>query len=402
VTDRSTTQRRTTHPTEYLHLGDIWVISKGKYIDLDLSRFCEGGRTTTVTEYKLSELGRYLLNPNPIQVEKKLVGCEVHFRPPFLREKIRNLLPPKLRGLIKSRHIPPDVLTSNYVNTRTPLKDENLESYLNSILELLRPYDPVIKKLSNLDISNISDVIGTCGDIGGNFSYLNIKGSIDEKIGYICNFIYKNVGVVIEKAYISDGLFEMNGFKFEAYDALKSYRLIKFMINGRPRAFVLRSDNTLEYWVEDVNLLHYLQLFDQLIKMNPKLNKSLHLCTAGKAEPMKLFFNQQLEIDYFEANLPEIYRRVFEKHHIAPTKKDVVKRVLNHSQLGVTFNYVPQSGISEDKLFVNFSVMHNFRALEPLKDDLPQVYTEINKRSSLTEAGKFYLLDSFRGYKDDS
>jgi hypothetical protein len=117
---------------------------------------------------------------------------------------------------------------------------------------------------------------------------------------------------------------------------------------------------------------------------------------------MKLFFNRQLEIDYSEANFPEIYRRVFEMHDIAPNKKNIIKRVLNHSQLGVTFNYVPQSSAVADKLFVNFSVMHNFKALEPIKDALPMVYSEINKRAAITEVGKFYLLDSFRGYKDDA
>jgi len=46
--------------------------------------------------------------------------------------------------------------------------------------------------------------------------------------------------------------------------------------------------------------------------------------------------------------------------------------------------------------------MHNFKALEPIKAALPQVYSEISKSASITEVGKFYLLDSFRGYKDDS
>ena len=188
----------------------------------------------------------------------------------------------------------------------------------------------------------------------------------------------------------------------QSYEAEKSYRLIKFFINGEAQACVLGVDDKVEYWIEDVKLLHYLQLFAQLIKMNPKLNKSLKLCMTGKAEPMKLFFNRQLGIDYSEANLPEIYRRAFEMHDIAPSKKSVIKPVLNHSQLGVTFNYVPQSRTGADRLFVNFSVMHNFKALEPIKDALPQVYSEINKSASITEVGKFYLLDSFRGYKDDS
>lgn len=404
MTNSSRNRMRMTGDKAKSRSGDIWVISKGKLTDMDLSRICEGGKTETVTAYSLSELGRYLLNPNPIQVEKKLIGCEVHYYPPFykIKSKIRKILPKKLHGMLKDEQIPPDALLSNYVTNKAPMNDKDLELHLNRVLELLRPYDPVIKKLLDLDQSKVADIVGTCQDVGGNLSYLNIQGSIDDKIGYLTEFIYKNVGVILDKAYISDGLFEMKGFDFQFYEAEKSYRLIKFFINGETKACVLGVDDKVEYWIEDVKLLHYLQLFAQLIKMNPKLNKSLKLCMTGKAEPMKLFFNRQLGIDYSEANLPEIYRRAFEMHDIAPSKKSIIKLVLNHSQLGVTFNYVPQSRTGADRLFVNFSVMHNFKALEPIKDALPQVYSEINKSASITEVGKFYLLDSFRGYKDDS
>ena len=401
MTNSAGNRVRMTDDKAKLRPDDIWVISKGKLTDMDLSGICEGCKTETVTEYSLSELGRYLLDPNPIQVEKKLIGCEVYYYPPFYKIK-RKILPKKLHGLINDENIPPDALLSNYVTNKAPMQDKDLELHLNRVMELLMPYDPVIKKLLDLDRSKVADIVGTCQDVGGNLSYLNIQGSVDVKIGYMTEFIYKNVGVILEKAYISDGLFEMKGFDFKSYEAEKSYRLIKFLINGKAQACVLGVDDKVEYRIEDVKLLHYLQLFAQLIKMNPKLNKSLKLCMTGKAEPMKLFFNRQLGIDYSEANLPDIYRRVFEMHDIAPSNKSVIKRVLNHSQLGVTFNYVPQSRTSADRLFVNFSVMHNFKALEPIKDALPQVYSEINKSASITEVGKFYLLDSFRGYKDES
>ncbi len=87
-------------------------------------------------------------------------------------------------------------------------------------------------------------------------------------------------------------------------------------------------------------------------------------------------------------------------YNINALKKDVITSILNDFQIGILFSYVPISDSGEKKLFTNFSVMHNFKALEPIKDDLPQVYSEINKKASVTEAGKFYLLDSFRGYKN--
>jgi hypothetical protein len=381
----------------------IWLISKGRYTDFDLSRIWDGVKKKRAMEYKISELARYLLNPNPIETNKKLVGCEIHYRTPFykIKEKIRRILPQKLYGRLKENPNSSEVLKTDWETETPPGKDDNFESHLNKITELLRPYNPIIKKLSKIDPGKVSEVIGTFEDIGGHLSRLTIQGSVAEKLNYIKENILKDVGVILEKAYIADGLFEMKGFDFKSYDKNKSYRLIKFSINGRSKACVLDSDNKVEFWIDDINLVQYMQLFDQLIKIDPKLNNSLGLCTEGKAEPLKLLFTKPFEIDYSETYLPEVYRGVFAKLNIETNKEDVVKRVLNNSKVGITFNYVPQSAYDEKKLFVNLSVMHNFKALESIKDDLPQVYSEINKMAWVTEAGKFYLLDSFRGYKND-
>ena len=381
----------------------IWLISKGRYTDFDLSRIWDRVQEKRVMEYKISELARYLLNPNPIQIHKKLVGCEIHYRKPFykIKEKIRRILPQKLHARLKDNSNSSEVLKTDWETDTRPGEDDNFESHLNKITELLRPYNPIIKRLSKIDPGKVSEVIGTCEDIGGHVSGLTIKGSVVEKLNYIKENILKDVGVILEKAYIADGLFEMKGFDFKSYDKNKSYRLIKFSINGSSKACVLDSNNNVEFWIDDNTLVQYMQLFDQLIRIDPKLNTSLGLCTAGKAEPLRLLFSKPFEIDYSESHLPEVYRGVFKKLNIKTNKEDVVKRVLTDSKVGITFNYIPQSAYDEKKLFINLSVMHNFKALESIKDDLPQVYSEINKMACVTEAGKFYLLDSFRGYKND-
>ena len=32
----------------------------------------------TVKEYRISEIARYLIHPGPIEIRKRLIGCEVH------------------------------------------------------------------------------------------------------------------------------------------------------------------------------------------------------------------------------------------------------------------------------------------------------------------------------------
>jgi hypothetical protein len=70
-------------------------------------------------------------------------------------------------------------------------------------------------------------------------------------------------------------------------------------------------------------------------------------------------------------------------------------------QIGISFNYIPQSDSAEDKMMTLISVLHDLRALEVLRKNLPRVYDEISKYVSVSEAGKFYLLDSIEGFNHD-
>jgi hypothetical protein len=387
--------------TDELLEDDIWIISKGTYSDMNLSEICDAAHTKTVIEYKLSDLSKYLLNPHPVQVKKKLIGCEIHYHSPYgkFKEKIIKILPKILHGLFKNKPISTEVLTSDRPTNKTSMKDENLESHFNIIEDFLRFYDPSLKKLSSLDPNIISDVMGICEEIDGSRSWLNLQGNIYEKIDYLLKYLSKDVTVILDKAYNSNGLFELKGFDFKSYDSNRSHRLIKLKQDGTTKCCVLNPYNKVAYWIEDINLIRYLHLLEQSIQTNPNLKGAFSQCIQGNAEPLRLFFNKQIEIDYSQAHLPEIYRKVFERYNIHSNKKDVITSVLNNSQIGILFSYLPQTVVGEEKLFTNFSVMHNFRALEPIKNDLPQVYSEIDKRAPVTEAGKFYLLDSFKEYK---
>ncbi|MBN1930898.1 MAG: hypothetical protein JW786_04730 [Desulfobacterales bacterium] len=383
--------------------GDIWVISKGKYSDFDLSSIGDESKTDPVWEYRISELARYMLCPNPIVLKKKLIGCEVHKHMCIshqIFEKLKRLIPKNSKNKFKQNPIRPEVLLSGSKIISESLKDKHLESHIHNIQELLKPYDPIQKKLSELDPNHVSEIIGLCENVDGKHSLLNLRGSTEGKIHYIRSFILKNVDVIIERAHIANGLFEMGGFDFESYQTEKSYRVLKFFKDGKPRACVLNENNRVEYWIEDLKLLQHLHLLEQSLQTNSLLNDSFLLCTKGGAKPSKLFFNE-LNIEYSEANLPGIYRNVFRKYDIRVNEKNVLINSLKKSQFGIAFNYVPQSDSGGKKMFTHISVMHNLKALEPLKNYLPQLYAEINKKASVTEAGQYYLLDSITGCQNE-
>lgn len=378
----------------------VWVISKGRYTAADALRIPDAGLPQSVMVYEISALARYLLNPNPIRIQKKLVGCELFLQPdarPFFK-RIRGRL--RRFGADRDAELRSERLEAASDIYEPHMADLRLEAYLERICELLRPHDPLLRRLSKTDMGQIAEVRGLCREIGGGTSYLNLQGGISEKFGYIGDFLHREVAITLEKANIAEGLFEMQGFDFKSYDARQAYQLIKFTADGKQKACVLDTNNRFEFWLADIKLIHFIQLFEQLLHANFQLKRSLAQCTAGKAEPSKLFFNPDFKIDYSDGRLPRLYQDMLARQHIPPLQKGVLQNVLNQSQLGVTFNFIPESEADSGKLFVNLSVMHNTRALEPLRADLPQLYAEIQKRAALTEAGRYYLLDSFRGYQD--
>ena len=383
---------------------NIWIISKGS-VGHGLKKLFKDSSIGPGLEYRISDLALYLLNPNPIEVKKKLIGCEIRYRLPFFRafkQKVRRLLPKRIFGAPNNEDVPTEIIMSPCNTKMFPLKDKGLERHFNRIDDFLQPYDSTLKRLSVLNMSKIDDVIGICEDFSNSRSWLNLQGDIHEKINYIIEFLSKDVGVFLQKAYLSDGLFEMRGFDFETYDSSRSHRLIKFFQNGKTKCCALNPDNSVRYWVEETGLIRYMQLLEQSIQMNHKLRDSINQCAEGYAKPLKLFFNKEFRIDYSNTHLPKIYKELFEAYTLEPDKKDAVVNILNNLQLGISFHYIPQFHSGKSELFTSISVMHDMKALEPLKDNVPQLYSDISKRASLSEAGRFYLLDSIRGYFNEN
>ena len=384
--------------------NNIWIISEGRYTDVSLEGVNDGKVAGPYKEYKISDIGRYLLNPNSIEVKKKLIGGEIHYKQGALKKIgrfFRKILPNTSRRQSKGRSISPDLIVSRYKLRIPPMKDPDLEAHLNQFFGLLRSYDSVPKKLALLDPHKIFEIIGICEDIGGNYSYLKLKGSIEEKIKYLENSFSKDVGVVLNRAYIADGLFELRGYDFESYKPERSYRLISFTNDGGPAACVLTGHSKVDFYLSDYTLINHMHLLEQSLRTNPSISEAFFRCVKGQATPIKLFFNKKLEIDYAKTALPAIYQDVFKTLDVELNQRNLVKPILNYLQIGVSLNYIlPEEG-QEDRMYTHISVLHDFRALEPLRKNLPQVYSALLQQAFSTEAGRYYLLDSINGYSNE-
>jgi hypothetical protein len=379
----------------------IWVISEGRPSDVDLGRVVEGKVDGRCQEYKISDIGRYLLNPHSIEVKKKLIGGEVHYKQGLvkkIRRALGRILPHGSKRARKNAAFFPDVVVSRYKLRIPPMNDGELEAYLNQIYDQLKLYDSFAKKLAQMDPRNIVQIVGICEDVGGNYSYLKLQGGIEEKIKYLSSHISTDVGVILNKAYIADGLFELRGYDFKSYDPARSYRLFSYKSGKETKACVLTGPNKVDFYLSDHYLIKLMHLLEQSLRANPGLSKALRLCVAGQANPIKLFFNKKLEIDYSTTPLPAVYQEVFKIFNVGLNQRNLVKPILNYLQIGVSLNYTLAAHHQDDRMFTHISVLHDFRALEPLRKNLPEVYAAVLKRGFVSEAGRYYLLDSINGY----
>lgn len=379
----------------------VWIISEGRYRDLDLRLIFDGAKVVTAKEYRISGLAYYMLGPNPIEVKKKLVGCEVCRSEPFLNRAkagIKRYLPRFAHGLFVEKPTEPKIFVTDLEFTKPVLSDVFLEEHFEKIHQHLRPYNSVLKQLGKINANDISDIIGICEDVGGTRSTLLIKGDIKEKLAYMSAWVSQDVSVTLDRSYVANGLFEIGGYDFRSYNNQASYRLVTFLHEGEPRSLVLDDQNRVKFTVEDVALVRYMQLLENCLKANPKMKEALDLCVQGKARPSKILFNQQMEIGYSSSRIPEIYREAFESCDVGVNEIDIVMSSLNTDQFGIAFSYIP--GASNDRVFTTISVMHDFRALDNIKTNLPKLYSEISKKTSVSDAGTYYLLDAIRGYNN--
>lgn len=382
---------------------DFWIISPGRYTDLDLSLTGIEPLPRHVRSYRISELARYMLSSDPVEIRKRLVGCEIHHaadtRPGF-GNRIRGLLGAGKKAEGHDGAAEPKILLSQKDSRLPAMTDADLERHFQQIDEMLKPHDPALKRLYALQSETVSDIVGICEDPGGSRSLLTIQGTVDDKIAYMMESMDQPVGIVIEKAHIAEGLYDMSGFDFTAFDPARSFHMLRFLHEGTAQCCVLGESGRIDFWVEPPQQVHQLLLLQQSIATDGKMAEPFRLCLQGKALALKIFFNPRLEIDYTKAHFPAVYREVIESHAIEGTGRKTLMGALNAMQLGIAFTYVPGSESGEEKLFTSLSVMHDIKALEPIREKLPQIYSAITQRACVSEIGRFYLLDSIKGYKD--
>ena len=384
---------------------NAWIITPGVYADVDLAALGIDANPKRVMVYRLSDIGRYLLNTGSVEVEGRLVGCECLYRATrWQRIKLsaarvmRRKSSPATAAETGRRRL---LVARDFV--RIPvLQDLQLARHIDRLRSRLHPFDPVVQEIGTTPIHRLEDIRGVCEDEGGHRTYIALGGDLETKRRYILDNLLKPVPITLSQARIADGLYDMRGLHPERYRSAHHHRLLKFHVNGRFFVCLANRGGKVEFWADDVGVLHQLLLLQQALETSPVLRTSMEDCLRGKTRALRLMINQKMDIDYSRNRLPQVYRDLFASLKLDSRQQQGVIRSLNDRQMGVSFSFVPQHGFSDSRAVTSISVMHDVKALEAFRQDAPALYAEINRKATMSEAGTYYLLEAVKGHSDEA
>jgi hypothetical protein len=385
-------------------MSDIfWIIRPGNYTDIDLGALGIQAKPKRVMEYGVSDIGRYLLQPAAIEVENLLIGAEVQLQPSGLGKFRR-----KLRGAAfwrrndapapagdKKLFLAQDLI-------RIPrLADPHLASHIALLRRQIHPLDPIHRAIRGIVLKRVADLRGVCEDECGNRTMLALQGDVHTKKDYLINHLLQTVRVSLPSAQIGEDLFEMRGWAASSFDPDRVHRLLRFHVEGRFFACMLNEKGRMAFWIEELKRLQRLVLLQQALEASPQLHQAFDLCRQGGARAMRLMFNPRLDVDYNRNRLPRVYQELFRTFDLDASLRRSVIESLNEHQMAVSFSYAASDGYGDPRAVTCISVLHDVKALEALRSTAPQAFAAITRMATVSEAGRFYLLEDIQGHNDE-
>ena len=110
----------------------------------------------------------------------------------------------------------------------------------------------------------------------------------------------------------------------------------------------------------------------------------------------------EMDIDYARNRTPPVYQALFDTLHLDAAQQQDVIRSLHSHKIGVSFSYVSLKTFGDPRPTTSISVLHDVKALEAVRQDVPYLYAEISRKATRSEAGNYYLLESIKGRPDEN
>lgn len=365
----------------------VWVISRGNPAKKQLKKIIGTDEEIHGYDYKISDLGNYLLKPRPLEVERIVVGYEVvkkdTFTIPFLSFFSK-----------KKDDNGQQYISSVKLTLPDPGKDKGLSHYLKDFKYELARYDSIINTLKELDLSKVEKINLLYEDIDNTILPIPVKGTVEDQRRFVLENFGNKIKVVWNNgSYLENGIFNLKPEEFTSYNSHNSFRLFIFSHEGKKKAFVY-SGNVLRYWLKDSDLLRYLIILQQTIDMDQEFYSVISSCLKNEYQALYVEFNRKPVVELFGKYTPYVYDNAFKLLHISQTEQKNIITSLGDFLENVGLKYVKKQGKGNtNDLMLKMTFLHTINGVSHIKEINPGLYHTIRNLSTESELGHYYVLD---------
>ena len=120
-------------------LENVWIVSQPRMARYAFDHPVLKSAHTTAREYRISAIGRYLISPAPLNVRRRLVGCEIHWQSSPLTRWKQQLL----NAITKTppHNQPPLTLLMDFPKISVSASETGLNRHVRRLYDSLRPFD---------------------------------------------------------------------------------------------------------------------------------------------------------------------------------------------------------------------------------------------------------------------
>jgi hypothetical protein len=365
----------------------VWVISRGNPAKKQLKKILGTDEEIHGYDYKISDLGNYLLKPRPLEVERTVVGYEVVKKDsltfPFLSFLKKNKSDDNIKQYISSLKL----------NLPEPGKDKVLSHFIRDFGYELARHDTIITTLKELDLTKVEKINVLYEDIDSNVLPIPIQGNPDEQRRFVLENYGRKIKVIWNNgSYLDDGIFNLKPEEFLSYNGQKSFRLFLFTHEGKKKAFVY-SGNVLHYWIKDPELLRYLIVLQQTLNMDQEFYLVMRACLRHEYQALYIEFNRKPVLDIFSRYTPYVYDNAFKLLQISQIEQKNIITSLGDFLENVGLKYLKKQDRGSRELMLKMTFLHTINGVSHLKEINPGLYQTIRNLSTESEIGHYYVLD---------
>lgn len=369
---------------EHKEKTNLWVITKGRHTTKDLKQISSVKDNISGYDYKISDLGSYLLKPNPLSIERIIIGYEVFYKPKFSFSLFRSK---KKEAQLESKRF------ISKLGIKAPVRDTYLKNHLDKFNAVVSRHDAIIGQLEVLDLKKVEKIHALYEDVDGSIYSVPVAGNTEEQCAFIVENNGKKINIIWNNgSCIDEGIFSLKTKEFSDYDSNNWYGLFIFEDQRERKGFIYSEDEIL-YWLKDTCMIRYLMILQNALDMDNEFYNTIRSCITGEYKPLYIEFNQKSANDVLSRYIPGTYDTAFRLLNISEEEQKLIISCLDHYIENIGVKYISNSEGDSQNIMMKVTFLHDQAGTISIQEINPTLYHTINNISKESEIGRYYVME---------